>query len=130
MPVDQRTTAAGSQCSCLYRCRQSRNWTELLNQRHGSQYPCLKLKTASLPDSSTDYVFDGRQIYQEIDLTNPLNVYGQSKLAGEEAIRENCDRHLILRTSWVYGSYGKSNFVTMPAWEPSAKKPRRRWSDW
>lgn len=62
---------------------------------------------------STDYVFDGRQSYpyQEIGLTNPLNVYGQSKLAGEEAIRENCDRHLILRTSWVYGSYGKSNFV-------------------
>ncbi len=62
---------------------------------------------------STDYVFDGCQSYpyQEIDLTNPLNVYGQSKLAGEEAIRENCDRHLILRTSWVYGSYGKSNFV-------------------
>jgi len=62
---------------------------------------------------STDYVFDGRQSYpyQEIDRTNPLNVYGQSKLAGEEAIRENCDRHLILRTSWVYGSYGKSNFV-------------------
>jgi dTDP-4-dehydrorhamnose reductase len=62
---------------------------------------------------STDYVFDGRQSYpyQEIDPTNPLNVYGQSKLAGEEAIRENCDRHLILRTSWVYGIHGKSNFV-------------------
>ncbi len=62
---------------------------------------------------STDYVFDGHQShpYQESDLTNPLSVYGQSKLAGEQAIHENCDRHLILRTSWVYGTYGKSNFV-------------------
>jgi len=39
--------------------------------------------------------------------TNPLNVYGQSKLAGEEAIRENCDRHLILRTSWFMAATAK-----------------------
>jgi len=49
---------------------------------------------------------DAKSYPHEIDLTNPLNVYGQSKLAGEEAIRENCDRHLILRTSWV-AAYGK-----------------------
>jgi dTDP-4-dehydrorhamnose reductase len=71
-----------------------------------------KLK-AFLIHISTDYVFDGCQShpYQEIEPTNPLNVYGQSKLLGEEAIRKNCDRHLILRTSWVYGTHGKSNFV-------------------
>jgi len=76
---------------------------------------------------STDYVFDGRQsYYQEIDRTNPLNVYGQSKLAGEEAIRENCDR-LILRTSWVYGTHGKSNFVkTMLRLGAERENPRRR----
>ncbi|MCY7278104.1 MAG: NAD(P)-dependent oxidoreductase, partial [Phormidesmis sp. CAN_BIN44] len=45
------------------------------------------------------------------DDPNPLNVYGASKLAGEENIRQGCDRHLILRTSWVYGVQGKSNFV-------------------
>ncbi|MHC5726910.1 MAG: SDR family oxidoreductase, partial [Nostoc sp.] len=43
--------------------------------------------------------------------TNPLSVYGKTKLAGEEAIRETCAHHLILRTAWVYGIFGKSNFV-------------------
>ncbi|MEH2266455.1 dTDP-4-dehydrorhamnose reductase [Nostoc sp.] len=62
---------------------------------------------------STDYVFDGNgyRPYQETDVTNPLSVYGKTKLAGEEAIRETCAHHLILRTAWVYGTFGKSNFV-------------------
>ena len=62
---------------------------------------------------STDYVFDGKQShpYRETDKTNPIGIYGQTKLAGEQAIRLNCENHLILRTAWVYGSYGKSNFV-------------------
>ena len=62
---------------------------------------------------STDYVFNGKQSfpYQETDLTNPLNVYGKSKLEGEIAIQRNCDNHLLIRTSWVYGNYGKGNFV-------------------
>lgn len=62
---------------------------------------------------STDYVFDGKnnRPYQEEDLTNPLSVYGQTKLAAEKAIIENCTNHLILRTAWVYGVGGKSNFV-------------------
>ncbi len=68
---------------------------------------------ASLIHFSTDYVFDGCQShpYQETDKTNPISVYGESKLAGELAIRYNGDNHIILRTSWVYGIYGKSNFV-------------------
>jgi dTDP-4-dehydrorhamnose reductase len=70
---------------------------------------------------STDYVFDGRNNtpYTENDAPNPLSVYGQSKLAGEEGIQQKSAfeaspsplRHIILRTAWVYGTHGKSNFV-------------------
>jgi dTDP-4-dehydrorhamnose reductase len=61
---------------------------------------------------STDYVFDGSgdQPWRETDTPHPLNVYGQSKLAGEEAIARACERHLILRTSWVFDSRGQ-NFL-------------------
>ena len=59
---------------------------------------------------STDYVFDGtlKRPYSETDLPHPINVYGQSKLAGEEAIRASGCRHLIFRTSWVIGRHGKN----------------------
>ena len=62
---------------------------------------------------SSDYVFDGNGCtpYQETDATNPLSVYGKTKLVGEEAIRKTCTHHFILRTAWVYGTFGKSNFV-------------------
>src|SRR2546427_12446611 len=61
---------------------------------------------------STDYVFDGRRTtpYTERDPVNPLNVYGRSKLAGEEEAVKGCRRTLVLRTSWLYGVHGK-NFV-------------------
>ncbi|MDR3054910.1 MAG: dTDP-4-dehydrorhamnose reductase [Zoogloeaceae bacterium] len=61
---------------------------------------------------STDYVFDGQSAepYQESDAPNPLNVYGQSKLAGEQALRASGAKHLIFRTSWVFGAHG-NNFV-------------------
>ncbi len=67
---------------------------------------------AALIHYSTDYVFDGSKqgAYVEDDATNPLNVYGKSKLAGEQAIAASGVPHLILRTSWVYGMYGK-NFL-------------------
>ncbi len=67
---------------------------------------------ALLVHYSTDYVFDGSKdgLYMEDDLTNPANVYGQSKLAGEQAIQAaGCD-YLVLRTSWVYASRG-NNFL-------------------
>ncbi|MEY3334271.1 MAG: dTDP-4-dehydrorhamnose reductase, partial [Cyanobacteriota bacterium] len=62
---------------------------------------------------STDYVFDGNSNYpyQETDITNPLSMYGQTKLAGEMAIQQACADYIILRTAWVYGTYGKGNFV-------------------
>ncbi|NCJ05545.1 dTDP-4-dehydrorhamnose reductase [Synechococcales cyanobacterium C] len=68
---------------------------------------------ATLVHLSTDYVFDGTQSqpYREDSPTHPQSVYGHTKQQGEEAIRQACDRHFILRTAWVYGAYGKSNFV-------------------
>lgn len=64
---------------------------------------------------STDYVFDGSKStpYTEDDTPNPLGVYGQSKLAGEQAITAVQGQHLILRTSWVYSNHGRNFLLTM-----------------
>ena len=61
---------------------------------------------------STDYVFDGmaKTPYQEQDSTNPLNVYGASKLKGEQHIVDTWNKHFIIRTSWLYSQYGH-NFL-------------------
>ncbi len=62
---------------------------------------------------STDYVFDGqkKEGYGEDDDPSPLNLYGKSKLSGEDLIKSNTDKYYIIRTSWLFGEYGK-NFVT------------------
>ncbi|MGY1950111.1 dTDP-4-dehydrorhamnose reductase [Pseudomonas pergaminensis] len=74
-------------------------------------------KTLGIPliHYSTDYVFDGSKPapYTEADTPNPLGVYGQSKLAGEQAITAVGGDYLILRTSWVYSSHGKNFLLTM-----------------
>lgn len=61
---------------------------------------------------STDYVFDGRNPdpYVEGDPIAPINTYGQSKAAGERAVRESTPLHVIIRTSWIYGEFG-TNFL-------------------
>lgn len=69
-------------------------------------------KNIPLIHLSTDYVFSGEKNtpYLENDMVNPLNVYGQSKLVGEEAIRQHWDKHIILRLSGIFSSQGQ-NFV-------------------
>lgn len=70
---------------------------------------------AAMVHFSTDYVFDGSKdsAYVETDRPNPLNVYGKSKLAGEQAVAAAGIPHLILRTSWVYGMRGRNFLMTM-----------------
>lgn len=70
---------------------------------------------ALLVHYSTDYVFPGTgdTPWREDDASGPLNVYGASKLAGERAIQAACRRHLIFRTSWVYGNRGANFLLTM-----------------
>lgn len=67
---------------------------------------------------STDYVFDGRQeggavVYREDDKTNPINIYGKSKLAGEEEIKNILVKYFIIRTAWLYGLQGNNFVYTM-----------------
>tara|TARA_Y100000385_G_scaffold91012_1_gene93901 strand:- start:183 stop:1040 length:858 start_codon:yes stop_codon:yes gene_type:complete len=75
---------------------------------------CKKNNTTMI-QISTDYVFDGEKgaPYTEEDLTNPINVYGASKLAGEKMVQEYCKKHYIIRTSWLYSQYGYNFFNTI-----------------
>lgn len=70
---------------------------------------------ASMIHYSTDYVFDGEKVgaYSEEDIPNPVNIYGKTKLAGEQALQAMDIPYLIFRTSWVYGGRGKNFLMTM-----------------
>jgi len=70
---------------------------------------------ATVVHFSTDYVFDGSKNapYVETDPPNPLNAYGRSKLAGEQAIRDSGASHLIFRTSWLYATHGRNFLLTV-----------------
>lgn len=70
---------------------------------------------ARLVAISTDYVFsgDGGAPYSETDATNPKSVYGKSKLAGEKAVEEICEKYIIARIAWLYGAGGPSFVHTM-----------------
>lgn len=70
---------------------------------------------ATLVYISTDYVFDGQNtgMYQEMDPQNPQNEYGRTKSLGEKAVRDTMSKYYIIRTSWVFGKYGKNFVYTM-----------------
>ena len=70
---------------------------------------------AAIIHLSTDYVFDGSKSepYVENDSTEPVTVYGRSKLEGEQAVRDTNPHHVILRTAWVYSPFGKNFVKTM-----------------
>jgi dTDP-4-dehydrorhamnose reductase len=85
--------------------------------RDGPAYLASACAEAGIPliHISTDFVFDGKKqgFYLESDQISPLNVYGKSKAAGEVAVRERLRKHIILRTSWVYGVEGRNFVKTM-----------------
>ncbi|PCH62016.1 MAG: dTDP-4-dehydrorhamnose reductase [Gammaproteobacteria bacterium] len=82
--------------------------------RDGVENLALACRSYDVPliHISTDFVFDGKQseAYNETDSTDPLSIYGKSKLIGEEMLVQSWEKHIILRTSWVYSVHG-SNFV-------------------
>lgn len=85
--------------------------------RDGAAHIAASCAAQGLPliHLSTDYVFDGSKsgAYDEADPVRPLGVYGASKEAGEAVIRERLDRHVILRTAWVFGLHGHNFVKTM-----------------
>ena len=74
-----------------------------------------KRNNTTLIQISTDYVFDGKKgsPYSEEDSTNSLNIYGASKLKGEQYVQEICQAYYILRTSWLYSQYGYNFYNTV-----------------
>ncbi|TNJ47267.1 dTDP-4-dehydrorhamnose reductase [Tamlana fucoidanivorans] len=83
----------------------------------GPKYLALACKEHAvvLIHISTDFVFDGQQKtpYKESDIPNPLNVYGVTKLKGEDVIQQLLDNYFIIRTSWLYSEYGHNFVKTM-----------------
>ena len=98
------------------RAESDKNQAELINSTAvGVMVQEAKNLDAWLVHYSTDYVFDGEKLeaYIESDTTNPVNVYGSTKCKGEELITSSGCKHLIFRTSWVYGSHGNNFAKTM-----------------
>ena len=96
------------------RAEEEKNLTNQVNHLAVKQLAGIaKEQKAKLIHISTDYVFDGagNKPYKETDKTNPINIYGKTKLAGEKALQEIMPTNaMIIRTSWVYSEYG-NNFV-------------------
>lgn len=96
---------------------ESERYAAFAANRDGPAYLAAACREKGVPliHLSTDYVFDGtkRVAYTEDDPVNPTSVYGETKAAGERAVRDRLDRHVILRTAWVYGPVGHNFVKTM-----------------
>ena len=81
----------------------------------GNLAKVCKINNIQFIHFSTDYVFDGNATiaYKETNNTNPVNLYGESKLRGEQLAIQNNEQSIIIRTSWVYSSHGKNFVKTM-----------------
>lgn len=97
------------------RCESEAELAQLINATAvGCLAEACEARGALLIQVSTDYVFDGTgtRPYREDDPTNPMSVYGRTKLKGERQAAR-CSRHLIARTSWLYDAWGKNFLNTM-----------------
>jgi dTDP-4-dehydrorhamnose reductase len=125
-------------CAAYTKVDQAESEPELANlvNGQGTENVAMACKQLGLPMLyvSTDYVFDGERNpsehrpYEPTDKTNPLSVYGKSKLAGETAVQRHLNQFYIVRTSWLYGPYGK-NFVDTIRSLAEQNKPLRVVSD-
>lgn len=94
-------------------CEENRDMAFKVNgEAVGELAKVCKQENAILVHFSTDYVFDGAEAsgYEEDDEPSPINVYGESKLAGEKAVAQNMSDYYLVRTSWLFGENG-TNFV-------------------
>lgn len=93
------------------RCETEPDWAYAINEGgpRNLARACREVG-ADIVHVSTDYVFDGSKegLYTQEDETRPLSVYGQAKLAGEHAVREEASRFYVIRTSWLFGEGGKN----------------------
>lgn len=92
------------------------DFCDVLNhQAPGILARAVAARGGSMIQISTDYVFDGTAHvpYRESDPVSPVSVYGRTKLAGEQAVLEACPQTVIIRTAWLYSSYGKNFVKTM-----------------
>jgi dTDP-4-dehydrorhamnose reductase len=97
-------------------CELDKDSAYLVNALGSRNVAVAAAKTgAKLVYISTDYVFNGKagRPYIEFDLPDPINIYGKSKLAGEQYVAGLSDRYFIVRTSWLYGRHGKNFVKTM-----------------
>ena len=106
-------------CSAYTAVDQAEDDSELAYKinRDGVQNIAELANTLDVPviHISTDYVFDGtsEEPLKEDEHTDPIGVYGKSKLAGEEALQKSCDKFFIIRTAWLYGQFGPNFVYTM-----------------
>jgi dTDP-4-dehydrorhamnose reductase len=114
LAVESATPSVVINCAAtadVDRCEIDGDWAYAINEK-GPRFLARACREfgADIVHVSTDYVFDGskKDFYTQEDEPRPLSVYGQAKLAGEFAVREEAERFFIVRTSWLFGAGGKN----------------------